>query len=55
MVGNIGIGEGDSRPYLLTLNLKLRGNLLNGPIEAGLPPQHGIGNRVAQWVGLKKN
>jgi CubicO group peptidase (beta-lactamase class C family) len=55
MLGNIGIEEGDSRPYLLIVNLKLRGNVLNGPVHAGLPPKHGIGNRVAQWVELKKN
>jgi hypothetical protein len=55
MLGNIGIEEGDGRPYLLTLNLKLRANLLNGPVQAGLEPKHGIGNRVAQWVELKKN
>lgn len=55
MLGNIGIEEGDGRPYLLTLNLKLRGNLLNGPVQAGLDPRHGIGNRVAQWVELKKD
>lgn len=55
MLGNIGIDEGDGRPYLLTLNLKLRGNVLNGPVQAGLEPKHGIGNRVAQWVEFKKD
>jgi CubicO group peptidase (beta-lactamase class C family) len=55
MLGNIGIEEGGEAPYLLTFNLKLRGSLLNGPVQAGLQPKHGIGNRVAQWVELKKN
>ena len=35
MLGNIGIEEGGDAPYLLTFNLNLRGNLLNGPRRAG--------------------
>jgi hypothetical protein len=55
MLGNIGIEEGDDAPYWLTFNLKMRGNVLNGPVQAGLQPKHSIGNRVAQWVEFNKN
>jgi CubicO group peptidase (beta-lactamase class C family) len=54
MLGNIGTEDANRRPYDLHLDLKLRGNVLNGSITAiSLPTR--LGNALSHWVEVKKD
>ena len=55
-LGDVGTEDANRRgPYFLRLNLKLRGNLLNGPAYTFSMPGPRLPNGVTQWVELKRN
>jgi CubicO group peptidase (beta-lactamase class C family) len=52
MAGDIGTEDANRMPYSLSLTLKLRGNVLNGPASAISLPGKRVGNALTQWVEL---
>jgi Beta-lactamase class C and other penicillin binding proteins len=54
MNGDIGTEDANRRPYVLSLSLKLRGDILNGAASAISLPGKRVGNALTQWVELKK-
>jgi hypothetical protein len=61
MVGDIGTEDANRRPYRLTLQLKRRGEALNGAViarthlnEEGGAPEKRVGNALSHWTELKK-
>jgi hypothetical protein len=64
MIGDIGTEDANRRPYRLHLDLKRRGQILNGAIIAISHLQEGVasggapgrraGNALSHWAELKK-
>ncbi|MEO8453002.1 MAG: serine hydrolase domain-containing protein [Gemmatimonadota bacterium] len=52
--GDIGTGDANRRPYRLRLEVKLRGNVLNGGLTAQTVPANRIGNGLTYWIELKR-
>ena len=52
--GDIGTGDANRRPYRLRLEVKLRGNALNGGLIAQSVPANRIGNALTHWIELKR-
>ncbi len=52
--GDIGTPDADRRPYHLRLEVKLRGNVLNGSLIAQSLPANRIGNALTSWIELKR-
>ena len=55
MMGDIGTEDANRRPYHLHVNLKLRGQVLNGSMTAISIPGRRMGNALSHWVELKKH
>ncbi len=53
-VGNIGTPDANRRPYHLHLDLKLRGEVLNGALCAISLPGPRAGNALSYWVEVRK-
>ena len=53
--GDIGAGDAAKHPYHLRLNLKKRGNALNGPTHAISTPRNRSGNALSYWTELVKD
>jgi hypothetical protein len=54
MMGDLGTEDVNRRPYVLSLGLQLRGNVLNGGMTALSVPGRRVGNALTHWVELKK-
>jgi CubicO group peptidase (beta-lactamase class C family) len=54
MFGDIGTEDANRTRYLLSLSLKLRGDVLNGAITAQSTAAKRVGNALTHWVELKK-
>jgi CubicO group peptidase (beta-lactamase class C family) len=54
MMGDVGTEDVHRRPYVLSLGLQLRGNVLNGGMTALSLPGRRAGNALTHWVELKK-
>jgi len=52
--GDIGTEDVNRRPYRLRLEMKHRGNVLNGGLIAQSLPANRIGNALTHWVSLAK-
>jgi CubicO group peptidase (beta-lactamase class C family) len=52
--GDIGTPDANRRPYHLRLEVKLRGNVLNGSLIAQSLPANRIGNALTSWIELKR-
>ncbi len=53
-LGDIGTEDANRTRYVLSLSLKLRGDVLNGALTARSLPAKRVGNALTQWVELKK-
>jgi hypothetical protein len=53
MFGDIGTEDANRRPYHLHLELKLRGDALNGSVTAMSLPTR-LGNALSHWVEVRK-
>ena len=54
MMGDIGTEDANRCPYHLHVNLKLRGQVLNGSMTAISLPGRRMGNALSHWMELKK-
>lgn len=54
MLSDIHTEDANRRPYALHLTLKLRGNVLNGPVSAISLPGRRAGNALTSWLEVKK-
>jgi hypothetical protein len=54
MMSDLGIEDANRTRYILSVSLKLRGEVLNGAITAQSMPAKRVGNALTQWVELKK-
>lgn len=54
MFGDIGTEDAARRPYLLHVNLKLRGGALNGALIAVSRPSNRPGNALSHWMELRR-
>lgn len=54
MTGDVNTEDVNRRPYILSLTLKLRGNVLNGAASALSLPGKRVGNALTHWVEVKK-
>jgi CubicO group peptidase (beta-lactamase class C family) len=52
--GDIGTDDANRTRYVLSLSLKLRGDILNGAMTAQSLPGRRVGNALTHWVELKK-
>jgi len=52
--GDIGTADANRRPYQLRLEVKLRGNTLNGGVTAQSVPANRVGNALTSWIELKR-
>jgi len=52
--GDIGTGDAARRPYVLSVSLKQRGDVLNGAVTALSVPGRRAGNALTHWAELKK-
>jgi hypothetical protein len=52
--GDIGTEDANRRPYSLNAALKLRGEVLNGPVSAISLPGNRAGNALTQWAELRR-
>jgi CubicO group peptidase (beta-lactamase class C family) len=52
--GDIGTRDANRRPYRLRLEVKLRGNVLNGGLIAQSLPANRVGNALTHWIELKR-
>jgi CubicO group peptidase (beta-lactamase class C family) len=52
--GDIGTEDANRTRYVLSLSLKLRGDVLNGAVTAQSLPGRRVGNALTYWVELKK-
>ena len=52
--GDIGTADANRRPYRLRLEVKLRGNGLNGGLIAQSTPANRVGNALTYWIELKR-
>src|SRR5262245_60168737 len=52
--GDIGTEDANRTRYMLSLSLKLRGDVLNGAMTAQSMPGKRVGNALTHWVELKK-
>jgi CubicO group peptidase (beta-lactamase class C family) len=52
--GDIGTEDANRTRYVLSLSLKLRGDVLNGAMTAQSLPGRRVGNALTHWVELKK-
>jgi hypothetical protein len=52
--GDIGTADANRRPYRLRLEVKRRGEVLNGGLIAQSLPANRVGNALTYWVELKK-
>jgi hypothetical protein len=55
MLGDVGTEDANRHPYYLQLNLKLRGDVLNGSASAISLPGRRDSSGLTQWVELKKD
>lgn len=53
-IGDIGTEDANRRMYHLHVNLRLRGNVLNGAITAISLPGQRMGNALSYWMEIKK-
>jgi CubicO group peptidase (beta-lactamase class C family) len=53
-MGDIGTEDANRTRYVLSLSLKLRGDVLNGAMTAQSLPGRRVGNALTHWVELKK-
>jgi CubicO group peptidase (beta-lactamase class C family) len=53
-MGDIGTEDANRTRYVLSLSLKLRGDVLNGAMTAQSLPGKRVGNALTHWVELKK-
>jgi len=54
MMGDIGTEDANRRRYHLHISLKLRDQVLNGPITAISLPGQKMGNALSHWMEVKK-
>ena len=54
MNGDIGTKDANRTKYILSLSLKLRGEILNGGITAISTSEKRVGNALTHWVELKR-
>jgi CubicO group peptidase (beta-lactamase class C family) len=54
MLGDIGTEDANRRPYLLHVDLKRRGEVLNGAVIAISLPGKRLGNALSHWVEVRK-
>jgi CubicO group peptidase (beta-lactamase class C family) len=54
MAGDIGTEDANRYPYVLRMSLKLRGDVLGGPISAVSTPGKRARNALTYWAELKK-
>ncbi len=52
--GDIATADANRRPYRLRLEVKLRGNVLNGGLTAQSVPANRVGNALTHWIELKR-
>lgn len=52
--GDIGTEDVNRRPYRLRLEVKLRGNVLNGGLIAQSLPANRVGNALTHWIELER-
>lgn len=53
-ISDIGTEDANRTRYVLSLSLKLRGDVLNGAMTARSLPARRVGNALTHWVELKK-
>jgi CubicO group peptidase (beta-lactamase class C family) len=54
MMSDMGTEDANRTRYVLSLSLRLRGDLMNGAMTAQSLPAKRVGNALTQWVELKK-
>ena len=54
MMSDIGTEDANRTRYVLSLSLKLRGDVMNGAMTAQSMPGRRVGNALTHWVELKK-
>lgn len=54
MMSDIGTEDANRTRYVLSLSLKLRGDVMNGAMTAQSMPAKRVGNALTHWVELKK-
>jgi len=55
MLGDVGTDDAGRRPYTLSLDLKLRGKVLNGSATAVSTAAPRIGSALSYWVELSRS
>jgi CubicO group peptidase (beta-lactamase class C family) len=54
ILSDIGTEDANRTRYILSVSLKLRGDVMNGAMTAQSLPAKRVGNALTQWVELKK-
>ena len=55
LVGDVGTVDANRRPYNLRLEVKKRGDVLNGSLIAQSLPGNRTGNALTHWIEVKRD